>query len=230
MGTASPDFTPRFSHLVCRLHRPEQRRKIYMFRRSHIVVCAAAAVFATAGWAQMQPPTQPPSGPPGGTPQTPMPNATGATTQDQQMDPYLTDKDFVRNAAEATATEVHLGKIAQEKGSSDAVKELGKQMVESNTQTGEQLQQAATALKMALPADPPKRAKKAEEKLAKLSGADFDKAYTKMAVDEQKQAVKEFEREAKDGKATSLKDYAAKNLPAVQERQKKAEELAATGK
>jgi putative membrane protein len=146
------------------------------------------------------------------------------------MDPYLTDKDFVRNAAEATATEIHLGKIAQEKGSSDAVKELGKQMVEAHTQTGQQLQQAATALKIALPAEPPKRAKKDEEKLAKLSGADFDRAYTKMAADEQKQAVREFEREAKDGKANSLKDYAAKSLPLEQERQKKAQELTGAGK
>ena len=52
-------------------------------------------------------------------------------------------------------------------------------------------------------------------------GADFDRAYIKMAVDKQQQAVKEFEREAKDRKATGLKDYAAKNLPVVQERQKR---------
>jgi putative membrane protein len=163
-----------------------------------------------------------------GTPQNPMPGATGAIPPDQQMDPYMTDKDFVRSAAEATATELHLGKIAQEKASSDAVKELGKQMVEANTQTGQQLQQAATALKIQVPAEPPRRAKKDEEKLAKLSGDDFDHAYTKIALDEQKQAVKEFEREAKNGKVSSLKDYAAKNLPVEQERQKKAEELVNT--
>jgi predicted outer membrane protein len=47
------------------------------------------------------------------------------------MDPYATDKDFVKSAAESSATEVHLGKIAQDKASSDAVKELGKHMVEA---------------------------------------------------------------------------------------------------
>ncbi len=164
-----------------------------------------------------------------GAPQNPMPGTMGAIPANQQMDPYLADKDFIRSAAESSATEVHLGKIAQEKASSDAVKELGKQMVEANTQTGQQLQQAATALKIEVPAQPPRRAKKDEEKLAKLSGPDFDRAYTKMATDEQKQAVKEFEHEAKNGKVESLKDYAAKNLPVEQERQKKAEELANTG-
>jgi predicted outer membrane protein len=80
-----------------------------------------------------------------------------------------------------------------------------------------------------LPTEPPRKAKKAEGKLAKLSGADFDRAYAKMAADEQKQTVKEFEHEAKNGRVTGVKDFAAKNLPAEQERQKQAEELAGAG-
>jgi putative membrane protein len=196
-----------------------------MFSRSRFVKCIVALILAGPGWAQLQPggQMQPPGGPPMGAPQPP----TGTVPQNQQADPYSADKDFVRKAAEAGATEIHLGKIAQERGSSDAVKTLGKQMVQANTQTGEQLQQAAKDLKINLPSDPPRRAKKDEEKLTKLSGTDFDRAYTKMALDEQKQAVREFEREAKNGNNSSLKDYAAKNLPVEQERQKKAEELAA---
>jgi putative membrane protein len=93
------------------------------------------------------------------------------------------------------------------------------------------LKQAAVALNIQVPAEPPRKAKKAEDKLTKLSGADFDRAYAKMAADEQKQTVKQFEREAKNGKVPGMKDFAAKNLSAEQERQKQAEELAtaATG-
>jgi putative membrane protein len=158
-----------------------------------------------------------------------MPGNPGAVPQDQQMDPYMADKDFVKSVAESSATEVQLGKLAEEKASSDAVKELGKHMVEAHTQTSEQLKQAAAALKIQVPAEPPRKAKKAEDKLAKLSGADFDRAYAKMAADEQKQAVKQFEREAKSGKAPGVRDFAAKSLPAEQERQKQAEELAGAG-
>jgi len=145
------------------------------------------------------------------------------------MDPYATDKDFIKSAAESSATEVHLGKIAQEKASSDAVKELGKQMTEAHTQTSQQLKQAAAALNVQVSADPPRKAKKAEDKLTKLSGADFDRTYAKMAADEQKQTVKQFEREAKNGRVPGVKDFAAKNLSAEQERQKQAEELAKAG-
>jgi len=202
-----------------------------MFSRLHIVSCAAAVVLAGSGWAQMQPPgqmQQPPSGVPSGPPQTNMPGTVGSAP-DTQVDPYMVDKDFIRNAVEASATELHLGKLAQDKASSDAVKDLGKRMVEANTQTSDQLQKAASALKIQVPADPPRKAKKAEDKLAKLSSADFDRAYAKMAADEQKQTVKEFEREAKNGKVPGVKDFAAKNLPAEQERQKQAEELAGGG-
>jgi putative membrane protein len=159
-----------------------------------------------------------------------VPGSPGVVPQDQQMDPYVADKDFVTNVAESSATELQLGKLAQDKASNDAVKDLGKQMVEANTQTSQQLKQAAAQLKIQVPEEPPRKAKKAEDKLTKLSGADFDRAYTKMAADEQKHAVKQFEREAKSGKVPEVKDFAAKNLPREQARQKQAEELASAGK
>lgn len=203
-----------------------------MFSRSQMLGLAAAILLAGSAGAQTQPPPggqmPPAGGSPMGTPQGTPPDSPGAVGQ-VQTDPYLTDKDFVKNVAESSATEVQLGKLAQDKASSDAVKELGKRMVEAHTQTSQQMKQAAAALKMEMPADPPRKVKKAEDKLAKLSGPDFDRAYAKMAADEQKQAVKQFEREAKSGKVPGVKDYAAKNLSAEQERQKQAEELATAG-
>jgi putative membrane protein len=201
------------------------------FSRLHVLNLAVGLLWV--GSALAQPPstgsqTPIPGGSPTGAPPDNRQNTNpSGTTQDQQMDPYMTDKDFVRNAAESSATELHLGKVAQEKASSDAAKELGKKMVEANTQLSEQLKQAAAALKVQLASDLPRKAKKAEDKLAKLSGPEFDRAYAKIAADEQKQAVKQFERETKDGKVTGLKEFATKNLPAEQERQKQAEELAA---
>jgi len=209
-----------------------------MFSRSQIWTCAAALALTGSIWAQPPQPQMPPPGGAGqnppvtGTPMgTPTRDAAGnpGTTPQMQNDPYMEDKDFVRSLAETSATQEHLGKIAQEKGSTDAVKEFAKQTVEKNTETGKQLQQAATALNVPISSDPPKKAKKAEDKLSKLSGAEFDKAYAKMAADEQKQEVKQFERESKNGKVPGLKDFASKNLAGEQERQKQAEELASGG-
>ncbi|HXJ38930.1 MAG TPA: DUF4142 domain-containing protein [Bryobacteraceae bacterium] len=207
-----------------------------MLSGSHILNLTSALVFAGLALAQTPTPmgaggqnVPPPANVPNGAAQSNnTPGNPGALPQDPQMDPYMGDKDFVRSAAELSATEVHLGKLAQEKGSSDAVKELGKQMVEANTHTGQQLKQAAAALSVQVTDEPPRKAKKAEDKLAKLSGSDFDRAYSKMAADEEKQVVKQFEREAKSGRVPEVKAFAAKNLSAEQGRQKQAEELAAT--
>ena len=193
-----------------------------MFSRSHFVSCAAALILAGSGWAQITPGQ---SAPMGG------PQSTGSVgmSQDQGRDAYGTDKDFIKSAAESSATEMHLGKLAQDRASSDAVKQLGKRMVEASAQTNEELQKAAAALKIQLPADPPRKAKKAEDKLAKLSGADFDLAYAKMAADEEKQVVRQFEREALSGMVPGVKEFASKNLPVERELERQAEDLAGAG-
>ena len=207
-----------------------------MFRRSHVVSFVAAIVLAGSALAQTQPPpggagqtspdvgTRPPN--PG---QMGTPGANPGAVPDLQTDPYAADKDFLKNAAESSAAQVQLGKLAQDKASSDAVKEFGKKMVEAHTQNSEQLKEAATAMKAQFPTEPSRKAKKNEEKLAKLSGADFDRTYAKMAADEQKQVAKQFERESKNGKVPAMKEFATKNLPAVQEQQKQAEDLAKGG-
>lgn len=209
-----------------------------MFNRSHILTLPAAIFIAGMAMAQPQPGPGSqvpdgrggtPTGSPTGAPRDNIPGNPGAVPQDQQMDPYMADKEFVKSVLESNAMEVQLGNLAQEKASSDAVKELGKRMVESHTQTSEQLKQAAAALNIQVSAEPPRKAKKAVEKLSKLSGTDFDRAYTKMAADEQKQAVKQFEREAKNGKVSGVREFASKNLSVEQERQKQAEELASSG-
>src|SRR5690349_12135855 len=139
-----------------------------MFSRLHGLSVAAAIVLTGSAWAQTQPPAGgggqvPPDnrvGSPMGAPRDNMPGNPGAVPQDQQVDTYATDKDFIKSVAESSATEVQLGKLAEDKASSDSVKELGKRMVEAHTQTGQQLKQAADALKIQLPAEPPRKAKK----------------------------------------------------------------------
>jgi predicted outer membrane protein len=62
--------------------------------------------------------------------------------------------DFVQTVAMSDMYEVEAGKIASEKGQSDAVKQFGQQMVEAHTQTTEQLKGIvqAQSIKVELPA------------------------------------------------------------------------------
>jgi putative membrane protein len=101
-------------------------------------------------------------------------------------------------------------------------------MVDDHSKANEELKQAAEMVQIEVPSETPKKAKKAQEKLSKLSGADFDRAYAKMMVSDHKEDVKAFEREVRRGAVPPVKNFAAKTLPTLQEHLKLAEELYAS--
>jgi len=154
------------------------------------------------------------------------PNASDTTSVVERI---AADKDFLREAAQGSAAEVALGRMAQEKGSSDAVKEFGKRMVDDHSKAGEELRLVAQMAKLDVRSDMPKKAKKAQDKLSKLSGADFDRACAKMMVSDYKEDIKAFEREAHSGAVPAVKDFAAKTLPTLQEHLKLAQQLETSG-
>ncbi len=145
--------------------------------------------------------------------------------QQQMSDPLANDRNFVRHATEAGLAQVELGKLAQEKGSSAAVKDFGKRMVEEHGKANEELGQMAAKANLLPATEMSRKARKNRDKLAKLSGPEFDRAYSKMAISDHKDEVKEFEREARAGNVPEVKAFASKNLPSHQEHLKLAEQL-----
>ena len=61
------------------------------------------------------------------------------------------DRNFVTTAAEDGHAEVALGKLAQQNGSSPAVKQFGQRMIEDHTKAGNELAAMATKLGMTPP-------------------------------------------------------------------------------
>jgi len=147
-----------------------------------------------------------------------------------EQETVISDKAFVKKAAGDAATEVELAKLAQEKGSSDAVKELGKRVVEDHTRTNQELAAAAAKVDVEMPAELPRGGKKAQEKLAKLSGPEFDRAYAKMILNDKKSNIDSFTQEARSGKVPEVREFAAKTLPTLQQHRKMAEQVEASVK
>ena len=54
------------------------------------------------------------------------------------------------------------------------------------------------------------------EKMAKKSGADFDKAYVKYMLSDHKSDVSDFQKEAKSGKDGDVQAFASQTLPTLQ--------------
>jgi putative membrane protein len=133
------------------------------------------------------------------------------------------DMAFAQKAAAGGLAEVHMGKMAQQKGSSDQVKQFGARMVEDHSKANDELKQIAGAKGIALPTDLDAKHKAKMDKMQKLSGAQFDRAYMDEMVADHKQDVAEFKKEASSGKDSDLKAFAAKTLPTLEDHLKMAQ-------
>jgi putative membrane protein len=158
-------------------------------------------------------------------PAPPVPQA--ASTSSAAATP---DHHFASAAAAGGAAEVKFGKLAEEKASDPAVKAFGKRMVDDHSKAGEQLKEVAQSENMSLPSNMKAQDRAQYERLSKLSGAEFDRAYMQMMVKDHEEDVAEFKKEAASGKNAALKNFAAQTLPTLEEHLKQARDLAANRK
>ena len=135
--------------------------------------------------------------------------------------------DFVRKAAMSDLYEVEAGKIAGEKGQSEAVKQFGQHMVEAHSKTSEELKGIVQAekLNMELPTKLNKKRQKRIDALNNAKPEDFDKIYAKQQVKAHERAVELFDDYAEDGDNAALKQFAANTLPTIKQHQEQAEKL-----
>jgi putative membrane protein len=136
-----------------------------------------------------------------------------------------TDSRFAKEAAQGGLAEVQLGRLAQEKGSNEAVKAFGKRMVNDHSKAGDKLKEAASKENVTLPANISAKGQATYDRLSKLNGAAFDRAYAKDMVKDHQTDVAMFQKEAKGGKSESLKSFASETLPTLQDHLKEAKEM-----
>lgn len=142
----------------------------------------------------------------------------------------VSDKTFVKKAAEGGLAEVELGQLATQKASSEEVKKFGQRMVDDHTKANDQLKQVAAQEHINLPTEPSAKDKATKARLEKLSGEQFDRAYMRDMLKDHRTDVSEFAHEARMGKDPAVKSFAESTLPTLREHLKEAEKLASTQK
>jgi len=133
------------------------------------------------------------------------------------------DSTFATKAAEGGLAEVQLGNLAKEHASSQEVKNFAQQMIDDHTKANDELKKTASSKSISLPTSMNSKDQAIYDRLAKLNGAAFDKAYMRDMVSDHRADVAEFQREADHGTDSDLKAFAAKTLHTLQEHLKKAE-------
>lgn len=157
-----------------------------------------------------------PSGPPSSPDMNP-PGTTSPTGPQNTPAIRVDDKKFLKDAAEGGLTEVDLGKLAAQKASSPDVKQFGQKMVDDHTKADDQLKQVASRENIPVPDALDSKHQSRVDKLSKLSGPQFDKAYMKDQVKDHEQDVRDFQSEAQSGSDPNIKQFASNTLPTLQQ-------------
>jgi putative membrane protein len=137
----------------------------------------------------------------------------------------MADDHFVMDVAHAGMAEVELGRMATEKASKDDVKKFGQRMVDDHTKAGDELKSIAQTKNMTWPTELDAKHKAVRDRLGKLSGEGFDRAYMQEMVAGHQKVAAMLKTESTSGKDSEVKAWAAKTLPTVEDHLKQAREI-----
>jgi putative membrane protein len=133
------------------------------------------------------------------------------------LKPTSAEKTFVERAAIAGMSEINLGKIGAEKGESKEVRDFGDQMVKDHSKINDNLKNVARRMGVEIPArvDAIRQAK--IDRLAKMSGAAFDKAYVKGIIKAHEMDIAAFERAEAHVKDEDLKKFIKESVSTMKD-------------
>jgi putative membrane protein len=136
-----------------------------------------------------------------------------------------TDRAFAAKTAQSNAAEVELGKLAEKRGGTPAMKNFGKTLATDHYIANYQLKAVARNQGMALLMVPNSDQRTMADNLSKLSGSQFDREFAKDAVRDHREDIKCFQQEVAYGQNVALKAYASKQIPILQAHLRTAENM-----
>jgi putative membrane protein len=150
--------------------------------------------------------------------QQPMSSSSRNTAMPQQQQQLSKqDMEFMKNAAIGGMTEVELGKLAQQNGQTQQVKDFGARMVQDHGKANDELKSIAQQKGVQLPDQLDREHQAMRDRLAKLQGDAFDRAYMRMMTTDHDKDLKEFRKEAQASKDPDLKRFARDTLNVIEQ-------------
>ena len=154
-------------------------------------------------------------------------SGTAAKDPAANRDAGRADRDFIGDMMAEGRAEVELGKLAQQKARNRQVKDFAAMMVRDHTKAGEELKTVATHANIDMSKIDPDldHNKGVRDRLAKLTGMEFDREYMKAMVDDHQKAVDEVEEKADKADNDHVKQWAAKALPTLKKHLEQAKQI-----
>ncbi|HZT87130.1 MAG TPA: DUF4142 domain-containing protein [Stellaceae bacterium] len=137
------------------------------------------------------------------------------------------DRTFIQNASNAGQAEIQLGKLAQQKAASPAVREFGRWMEADHTFADNQLKGILNEEHINAPqTQQSAQDKELHQRLQNANGAQFDQEYMQAQVKDHEHVINLFQNEASNGDNPILKQFAHNLVPLLQQHLAEAKDLA----
>lgn len=130
------------------------------------------------------------------------------------------DQRFIDRAARDQMADIELAKLASERAQSQDVKGIAQTLVQDNQKANDELKQIAQKKGAKVPTEASRGAKREHDRLAKLSGTEFDREYVRYMLKDHDKDLKDFQKEAKSGKDADLKKFASDNVAIMEQHRK----------
>jgi putative membrane protein len=199
---------------------------ILLYTTATAIACAVAIGQQPGGMNGAQAPQgQQPA--PGQQPTSPaMPDAGMPGTQNNANQPSMVDQSFVRKTMEDNVAQVQMGQMAQQKSTSDDVKQFGAKMADIHSQLTDQLKPIAKELGVSEPKGPSKKDKEEIARMQTMSGPDFDAEFIRAMMKYQQTDLKGFEDEAQTAQDPNVMQVAKMDEPVLSQHLQLLEQMA----
>ena len=135
------------------------------------------------------------------------------------------DAEFIRDVDAGHFLEVRLGRLAQDKGGDAAVKRFGKKMEEDHSTLLKQWSNMAARNGMERKSGMGPRHRVKLERLEKLSGAAFDRAYITLMIQNHQDYLNYWRKEGRAAHSAPVRELVNRGIPILQEHQDMAKRI-----
>jgi putative membrane protein len=132
---------------------------------------------------------------------------------------------FIKDAASINLMEIQLGRVAQDKGVTQDVKDYGESMVLDHSEANEELQDIASQKNLKLPTQVERKHTQMIARLSKLSGTRFDRRYLQAMVENHQKSIGRFKKAIRKVRDPDLKAWSVAMLPVLEHHLLEAKEI-----
>jgi putative membrane protein len=148
---------------------------------------------------------------------------TMSAVQAQSATSTEANQAFMKKAIRDNLAEIHIGKLAEEKGTNKSVRKFGKKLVTDHGANLKKAKSVAHSIGVKPPNAPTATQEATYDTLSKLSGPQFDRQFAERAVQAHRKDIKEFQHQAEKPGPTAA--FASQTLPTLEQHLRIAQSL-----